>query len=294
MMISILHDNLLLGVSPWWSSALTSDLGLRCAVIAGVGAFIFAATVRALWLMPRTAAVPWRQRLRGESGTATVEFVLVFVPALMVCLILLQTVLAFSGNLFVHYAAYCATRLAIVEAPAAERDANGNIQLAPDDPTMRHAKRAAAFALAPVSGKLDASGGQPAAFTAGLQDYFDAYGQDSPRWVASIAAQRLAYALSRTTVQIYETRLFNGGVGLVRLTEAELDRLTLGPKDPLTLGVSHRLHLSIPYAAAVFANGQQDTAGGRTSYTRVTATSTMTVEGVDRRLPPQPTLEREP
>lgn len=298
-------DNLLLGVSPWWSSAVSSDLGLRCAVVAGVGALVLAAALRALWHMSRQvpARGPWLGRLKdnfrgglrgGESGTATVEFTLVFVPALAVCLVLLQTVLAFSGNLFVHYAAYTATRVAIVEAPTGAPGGGGTIRDNPDDPTYRKAKRAAAFALAPVSGKLNGGSGEPAGFVAGLNDYFDAYGQDAPDWVANVAGQRLAYALRHTTLDLYRTRLTADGVQLIKLTDTTGDRLDLGPKDPVTVGVNHRLHLSIPYAAAVYADGQQDTAGGRTSYTNVTATCTMTLEGYDRNLPPEPTLEREP
>lgn len=295
-------DNLTLGGGPWWSSALTSDLGLRCAVIAGVGAVLLAATIRGLWNLSRgpSPARPWRDALqnfrgvRGESGTATVEFVLVFVPALAVCLVLLQTVLAFSGNLFVHYAAYTATRVAIVEAPTGALGGGGTIRDSAEDETYRKAERAAAFALAPVSGKLSGGSGEPAGFVAGLNDYFDAYDQEAPNWVANVAGQRLAYALRHTSIDLYQTRLTAQGVRLVKLTDAGAETLSLGPKDPVTVGVNHRLHLSIPYAAAVFADGQQETAGGRTSYTNVTATCTMTLEGYDRNLPPQPELEREP
>lgn len=305
MMYSPCFDSSVLGLGPWWSSALTSDLGLRCAVIAGVGALVLAAALRAGWTLRRSAA-SWRQRLqnfrgpRGESGTATVEFVLVFVPGLTVCLVLLQTVLAFSGNLFVHYAAFVATRSAIVEAP--NGDLGGGGLLSDDgDSAFNRVERAAAFALAPVSGRLSAGGGDPGAFEAGLASYFREYGQDSPAWVGNLAAERLAYAQAHTELGLYLTRVEdNGDVELDRLSSqpfiaSDDDPVTVGfgPKDPVTVGVSHKLHLSIPYASAVFADGTHQTVGGETAYSIVTATSTMTLEGYDVNLPELPEVERE-
>lgn len=291
----------LLGFGPWWSSALSSDLGLRCAAIAGVGVVVLALALRAGWGLRRSASgvgkpgLTLSEKFRGEDGTATLEFVLVFVPALAVCLILLQTVLAFSGNLFVHYAAFVATRAAIVEAPGGNLGGGGQLS-ENNDPAYDRVERAAAFALAPVSGRLStAGGGDPAAFEAGLAAYFRDAGQTPPPWVSGLAGERLAYALAHTNLDLYVTRVTDGG-------GAELDKLTgppgsnavgYGPKDPVTLGVRHRLHLSIPYASAVFADGTHATAGGQTAYSNVSATSTMTLEGYDVNLPELPVVERE-
>lgn len=297
--------NPVLGLGPWWSSALTSGFGLRCAVVAAVGALVLAAALRAGWalghargLKPARRGV--RERLNDERGSATVEFVLVFVPALTVCLILLQTVLAFSGNLFVHYAAFVATRSAIVEIPNGQREGGGS--LSDDSPAFDRAQRAAAFALAPVSGQLSADGGDPVAFEAGLEAYFAEYGQETPAWVTTRAADRLAYAQAHTDLSLYLTRMTDDG-------EIELDRLSpdpfldagdrspvtasYGPKDPVTVGVNHKLHLSIPYASLLFADGQHSTRGGQTAYALVSATSTMTLEGYDVNLPALPDVERE-
>ncbi|MBB6429459.1 hypothetical protein HNQ40_001265 [Algisphaera agarilytica] len=293
-------ESSVLGLAPWWSSALSSDLGVRCAVIAGVGALLLAVALRAGWMLWRTRPVAvrrstLRQRLAGESGTATVEFVLVFVPALGISLILLQTVLMFSGNLFVHYGAFVATRSAIVEAPRGALGGGG--YLADDnDPAYNRARRAAAFALAPVSGRENSGGGGDAvAFEAGLQAYFTAYGEDAPAWVDRLAAERLSYALTHTTLDLYETRVGeNGEVILDKQTQPFGDnRVDFGPKDPVTVGVSHRLHLSIPYASALFADGTHQTVGGETAYSVVTATSTMSLEGYDVNLPELPEVERE-
>jgi len=310
-------NNLLLGASPWWSSALTGDRGAWCVVIAGLGVVVLAATLRAMWRLSheqgvgqrgengwrRPTRTGWRamrsgalrrlshfrRRLHSESGTATVEFLLVFVVALWVCLILLQTVLMFTGNLFVHYAAFAATRSAIVQVPA-NRDESAaaagegtGMTLASDGAAFDAAWRAAAYAMMPVSGKLSSGRGEPVAFRAGLDSFFSAYQQPSPPWVGRLAGQRLTYALRRTTVQQRATTGFSGS----RSGEP------FGPRDPLTLEVSHRLHLSIPYASALFSDGKHGTLGGTTAYADVSATCTMTIEGTDRSLPPLPEIERE-
>ncbi|MEM9420263.1 MAG: hypothetical protein AAGA25_14585 [Planctomycetota bacterium] len=292
-------ESRVLGLAPWWSSALGSDLGVRCAVIVAVGVVLLAVALRAAWVLwwARPVAAKrstMRQRLAGESGTATVEFVMVFVPALGISLILLQTMLMFSGNLFVHYAAFVATRSAIVEAPRGELGGGGYLA-DENDPAFDQAQRAAAFALAPVSGREGSGGGGDAiAFEAGLQAYFTSYGEDAPAWVDRLAAERLAYALDHTTLELYETRVSDRGeVVLDKQTGSSGNRIDFGPKDPVTVGVSHRLHLSIPYASALFADGTHQTVAGQTAYSIVTATSTMTLEGYDVNLPELPEVERE-
>jgi len=301
-----------LGFGPWWSSAMSSDLGVRCAVIAGVGVVVLAASLRAGWTLrkirgsscgPKPARQSVAARLRGEGGTATVEFVLVFVPAVVVAMTLLQTVLVFSGNLFVHYAAFVATRSAIVEAPRGDRNGGGGLSSS-GDPAYDRVERAAAFAVAPVSGRLSAAGGgDPVAFEAGLSAFFRDAGQTPPPWVSGLAGERLAYAQRHTEIGLYVTRVTEGG-------GAELDRVSpppfggsadgddnvtvgFGPKDPVTIGVSHKLHLSIPWVSGWFSDGTHETLGGRTAYSVVSATSTMTLEGYDVNLPELPVVERE-
>ncbi|MEO1237175.1 MAG: hypothetical protein AAFX76_10340, partial [Planctomycetota bacterium] len=291
-----------------WSSALGGGFALRCGLIGGVSLVVGLLAARVLWYQrprprkwasdrgevgwrTRVAAWPGWSRLRSESGTATVEFTLAFVPALFVCLILLQTVLAFSGNFFVHYAAYAATRSAVVQAPDGRVGGGGQIFDDIDHPAYRAATRAAAFALAPVSGKLGDTAGTPDAFADGLAEYFDAYGRSPPRWVGTLSAQRFAYALEHTGIRLVETTVTEGeGVRLRALSDDRLTTIVYGPKDPVTLQVDHKLHLSIPYASVFFADGTHATSGGRTAYADISAIATLPLEGVDRNLPPQPTL----
>ena len=60
-----------------------------------------------------------QRRPSGPSqGTATIEFALVMPIMLFLILLLAQTTFVMAGNLFVHYAAFAATRSAIVYIPA--------------------------------------------------------------------------------------------------------------------------------------------------------------------------------
>lgn len=288
------------GTLPWWTSALLDGVGPRCLVIAAVSVMIGAAVVRA---MGRLQPVQARggstlrdalRRLNSQDGTATVEFVLVFPMALFILLILLQTVLMMSGNFFVHYAAFAATRVAIVQAPTGS-DGGGGLLVQGNGDVFEGIERSAALAMAPVSGKLGTSG-LGGRFASGFRDYFEAYGRPEPNWVDSIAAQRLNYAMRHTDVAILQTLAepgeAAGSVDFITLNNG--DALLLGPKDPVTIGVRHRLHLSIPYASAIFADGTHDTDGGETSYAFIAATCTLTLEGYDRNLPPAPEIDRDP
>ncbi|MEL7087241.1 MAG: TadE/TadG family type IV pilus assembly protein [Planctomycetota bacterium] len=335
-------NNLVPGVSPWWFSAVAGGAGLRYLVIAAVAAAGLLGVVRTLWNLARPTAAGsaaaagrgrrrgaavarmirgWRAsrwRLAGESGTATVEFVLVFPAALIICLILLQAVLMFTGNLFVNYAAYAAARAAIVQAPDGRPGGGG--QLSYGTAAVDAVTRAAAYAMVPVSGPGRASDGSAAsggdglddaktnpaaAFVAGLNAYYGG-ADDAPAWVENLAGARMRYALEHTHIRIYETRIGSNGVPRFVEPESTLDdngepvsgTVVFGPKDPVTLGVSHRLHLSVPYVSTFFDDGRHATLGGgdddaNTSYANVFATCTLTLEGYDRELPPLPDVERE-
>lgn len=291
-----------LGASPWWSSVWSDGWGPRCVAIAAAGAVALAALLRA---GASLRGLPARQegaerrsvgrRLADESGTVTVEFVLVFLPAIWICLVLLQTMLVFTGNLFVNYAAYAAARVAVVRAP--DGRAGGGGALVYDSPVHDAIERAAAFAMAPVSGPLAAAGEDAAAFVSGLNAF---YGADAPAWVDSLAGERLTYALIHTQAEFFATGVSSNGVPTFDRVPPptgdgqEPDVVELGSKDPVTVGVNHRFHLSIPYASFFFQSGEHQTQGGRTTpYTNISATCTLTLEGYDRALPPLPDVERE-
>ena len=313
----------------WWPAAMTDGPVVSYGLILLAGCVALAVLLRALWRLPappspptppcpiaerggagqedrsrgrgaarRGRAVPWRvwAALQAEGGTATVEFVLVFGPALLICLLLLQTVLLFSANCFVNYAAYAAVRSAIVQVPSGEIGGGG--RLAVGDAAFDAAQRAAAYALAPVSGPGSTATGTRSGLADGLHRLYDHYEATAPNWVDRLAAARLAYAQQHTQLVLMDTA--GGANQTAGLSRAGGDEIFYGPKDPVSLGVSHRLHLSVPFASRLFADGQHETAAGTTGYAEVFATATMTLEGYDRNLPPPPVdeqgriLERQP
>ncbi len=245
---------------------------------------------------PRSLPRRLGARLHQDSGTSTVEFVLVFGPALLICLILLQTVLLFSANFFIHYAAFAATRSAIVNIPSGQIGGGG--ELREGDAAFVAARNAAAFALTPIAGRGSTGAGTFSGFTDGLNRLYDHYDQTAPNWVGRLAADRLAYARQHTQLLMLNTSTGDGDA--VDLSRSASDSITYGPKDPVSLGVSHRIHLSIPFASLIFADGEHETLGGITAYTNVYATCTFSLEGYDRNLPPPPideqgrVLERQP
>ncbi len=242
-----------------------------------------------------TPAPRWRHALAQESGTATIEFCMVFPIVLFLTLILVQSTLLMVGNQFVHYAAFAATRSAIVYIPAdySHQGVEGRNTIVPDEGSPKFdAIRAAAYlAVMPVCGKLDDSSEnlRTGELVDGLNDHFASYGQDAPRWVDTLAAARLRYAAENTDVQILYSDILNEDLDLVDIASAG-DFYNFGPRETITVRVEHRLNLSVPYVRGIFADGEH--ADGRGKYANVTAHYTLTNEGIDPSLPEQPPIER--
>lgn len=230
-----------------------------------------------------------------DRGTATVEFALVFPLALFLCLVLLQTTLLMVGNLFVHYAAFAATRAAMTQIP---RDLSGDdaeamnvMAVSEGSPKFRAVKRAAAFAVMPVSGRLKDGSAPTDAFVAGLVEHHAAMGQSVPNWVNTLAAARLRYALANTQVTLVRT----DGDGDTASFEAMKSGLVeFGPREAITMRVEHRLYLSVPYVSTIFADGELESQNGSGRYALIAAQYTLTNEGIPMELPPPPALPRDP
>jgi len=247
---------------------------------------------KAVHPQPDSPARRWLRALAQESGTATIEFCMVFPIVMFLILILVQSTLLMVGNQFVHYAAFAATRSAIVYIPAdySHLGIEGRNTIVPDEGSPKFdAIRAAAYlAVMPVCGKLDESNEnlRTGEFINGLNEHFASYGQDSPRWVNTLAASRLRYAAENTDVQVLYSDIINGDLDLVDIA-AEGHGYNFGPRESITVRVEHRLNLSVPYVRAIFADGEH--ADGLGKYANVTAHYTLTNEGVDTNLPEQPT-----
>ena len=272
-----------------WQMLVTSPWTWRCAVIALACLIFFAVAANAGIRLGR--ARRHRLRLLGDTdGTATVEFVLVTPILLFMVLMLIQTMLVMTGNIYVHYAAFAATRSALVQIPVDDRPRDGErpnlIIASPASFKYNAIRRAAVFALVPVSGRLDVPGPDDEQFVQGLTNFYGAYNRSPPNWVDQLAARRLSYADANTDLTLLRTALD----GEVNVSFTPQQELSLGPKDPVTVRVEHHLNLSIPYAKAIFADDDDPDL----TYMLVGAQYTLTNEGIADHLPEAPLLPRVP
>jgi len=292
----------------WWALALGSDRFVFLAAVAGACVVALALVARVmLRLRGSVAAEPagrsrwgrFRGRVDSERGVATLEFMLVFPFLMFLIMLLLQTMLVMVGQVYVHYAAFAATRAAIVQVPAdyssgrwfqRTGEPRNEIDLRRGSPKFDAVHRAAAYAVVPVSGR-DAGGFyDEGAYTAALDDYFAATGRESPNWVDRLAGPRLGYAADNTWVALMDAEVSNNAVSFSPMA----GRVTIGPRDPVTVRVRHHLNLSIPYTRMIFADGTHQTQDGDGAYTAVEAQYTLTNEGLNANLPPLPELPRRP
>jgi len=239
-------------------------------------------------------------RSDGQSGTATIEFALVLPILMFLCMMLLQVMLALTGNMFVHYAAFAAVRTAIVQIPADSLPTaeppnmiwvtDGIANREPGK--MDTIARAAAYAMIPVSGQAEAFSGAADQYAQGLDRMFQTYGQTPPRWTRSLAPNRYQYALEHTQVRLLRAQ----PMGEFRVNfEPILPGLAeFAANEAVTVEVIHRLNLSIPFVRHVFADGTQMTADGEIPFARIAARSTLTNEGVSILMPEPTVVPRRP
>ena len=278
--------------SDWWRQALLSDGMLACLALATacVGLVLIGATI--LGRLGRVDGhLPGRRAVDAchSRGTATIEFALVVPIMLFFILLLAQTTLVMAGNLFVHYAAFAATRSAVVQIPA-DRGAvePPNVLVhEPGWPKFDAIRTAAVLALAPVGGALPGGNAPADAVTDALGQHYQDYGRATPRWVDRIFADRLHYAYDRVSTRVTVMHTFVDGIGEVRHLDTDEGGDTFGPREPITVRVEHQLNLAVPVVWTLFADDSDD---GR--YAVVAAQYTLTNEGVIDALPAPPGLER--
>ncbi len=233
--------------------------------------------------------------LRCDEGTATVEFALVTPIVLFMSLVLLQVMLLMTGHIFVNYAAFAAVRAAITTIPYVTDGEPGNVYVGGSTLGKHEAiRRAAVFAVMPVSGRLDTTGTiSPDAFVSGLEEYYAAAGQSKPRWIDTLAADRLRYADANTQVEVCELTAHDDGTITISPIGTGAEH-TFAPHDPITVRVSHRFSLTVPYVRRIFADDEHSGGSGYGLYTVMSAQYTLTNEGIDKLLPPTPDLIRDP
>ncbi|MCC6580544.1 MAG: hypothetical protein IT440_08890, partial [Phycisphaeraceae bacterium] len=192
------------------------------------------------------------------------EFALVLPFLLFIGMLLAQTTLLMSGNLFVHYAAFAAARTAIVVIPTSVTTSNTDLttgepankidcstQNLSEQGKLQRIRRAAVFAVLPVAGRLEGSDtDQTRTLEAGLRELYSRNGGNSPAWVSHLAAKRFRYADAHTEVRLVRTRSDAEG----RMVFTELTgQHAFGPREPITVRVLHNLALTVPFVRHVFA-----------------------------------------
>jgi len=272
----------------FWQGVLTDPAVIGCLLAALVSLLGLLLAARALDRLRRRPPGP----LTDSTGTATIEFALVLPLVLFLALTLTQTTLLTGGHVFVHYAAFAATRSAIVTIPAQDTAAGieANVYTGPEGPKHEAIRRAAVMAVMPVSGEI-ADGPIPAeAVRRGLERHFQASGDTVPNWVNSLVPGRLRYADRHTKLTLQETT-GNETEAFFRPIRGFYE---FEPREPVTAEVRHHFALTVPWVSWIFADGEHADADGGTRFATVTARYTLTNEGIDPTLPPQPELPRDP
>ncbi len=209
----------------------------------------------------------------AEAGTAAIEFALLFPFALMIVLVMIQSMLLVAGNLAVHHAAYAAARSAIVRIP--ENLSYGeprNVLALPEFSAKFHRIRSAAvYAVMPVSAGKEGLGGMDpggaAVIQEGFEKFWQLYGSSAPNWVQTMLVGKYQYAWNFTEVSLSDPA--GGGA--------------YGDHETISVQVRHMLYLSVPYAGMVFSlagGGELPGAPGHYA-TTIDVTYALTNQGVE-------------
>ncbi len=260
--------------SHWLLQAAASRMFMACAAVLVICAVLFAAVARMLWQAGR----PYRTAGRGEQGVAIIEFALAIPFLLMLGLLMAQASLLMVGNVCVHYAAFCATRTAIVAIPqdygAAEPR---NLILDSQDATSKKYRvtLSATTALLPVScGSEDviAAGTGGDVYVNGVERFLSIQDIKQPAWVDQRLSRKMAYAAGHTEVTVDPPVPRNDDKnGFFQENE------------DVHVTVRHTFYLSVPTAARIFAlaPGGVELGFGENEYgTDITASYALPNEGV--------------
>jgi len=229
--------------SHWLLQAAASRMFITCAAVLVVCAALFVAVASMLWRAGR----PHRTAQRGQQGVAIIEFALALPFLLLLGLLMTQASLLMVGNVSVHYAAFCATRAAIVVIP---QDYGGaepqNYILDSQDATSKkyRVKLSAVTALLPVScdsEEVMAAGEGGDAYVQGVTRFLSLHSVAQPGWADERLSRKMAYAAGQTEVTVNPPQPRNDDKNGF-FQENEDVRVT----------VRHTFYLSVPTAARIF------------------------------------------
>lgn len=223
--------------------------------------------------------------MTSETGSATLEFALI-IPMLLFCtLMLAQTTLLMGGNIFVHYAAFAATRSAITTLPLNYTDTgeSRNYLLLPNGAKKEHIRQAAIFALLPVAGRIqDSTTSGTEALVNGFESYYELLDKTPPAWINGFLAERLNYANRHTDISF--SRVVTESEDDLNWVSLEEGMYQFGPREPISVQVEHDFYLAVPYVRYFFADSLSE------KHTLVKAFYTLNNEGIDTELPPSPRI----
>ena len=288
----------------WWWSTLTGRPALTLLAV-GLGCLLLlvylSVRLRRVSAAQR-AGVSLRRRLADDSGVAMVEFVLVTPILLLVSLLLIQTMLVFTGLFYVQYSAYAAARSAIVQIPVdTQAEPMNQVYTSPGSEKFDAIRSSAMLALAPVSGRENGSSVAASEVVAGLKSLYSDQGKPTPAWVDRLLAERLSYAMNHTEVVLERVNV-TGDAQTVEFDEVS-GLAEYSPKEAVSVRVRHEFALTVPLASEVFALAGQSGSYSPASenseappppgtWTMIEARAILTNEGIDRRLPEKPTVDR--
>ena len=203
--------------SEWMPVAMASPLALKCLAIMG-GGLVLLGLIAVLLLATRRVREPRPKTLHGDQGgAAAIEMTLLFPFALMIFLVIIQTALLFNANMVVHYAAFCAARMATVVMPQSfpqgfpPGDPSAmepiNLMLPDNDassPKIEAIRRAAVLALVPISAQASASAGAMdsggANASSQTQSLFQSQSGKDQHWFGRVQAQ---YSYANANVKVF-------------------------------------------------------------------------------------------
>lgn len=289
----------------WWQDAFLTSAQWWHAGIAVASIVVICLAFRAVLVFGRASRR--RHGLASDNeGTATIEFTLVMPFLLFASLLLAQTTLLMVGNVFVHYAAFAATRAAIVLIPTnVDNEPAHTLVNTSGESKYNRIRRAACFALVPVSGYMAQGSANADDLATALGAHYTSMGATPPAWIDNRLADQCRYADRATDISVLRTVFSLQQPGEVAFEDLPAGAsYVFGPKEPITVRVTHRLYLAIPYIGSLFADGRVDGAesstgtlgnpGSSARYTLVSAQYTLVNEGVSPELPPAPQLPRVP
>ncbi|MCE5326911.1 MAG: pilus assembly protein [Planctomycetaceae bacterium] len=213
-------------------------LAVAVAAVSGLGLAGIVVVLRAIACRRTVASI-----VADEGGGAMLEFVMVLPIALMLVLLMIQSSLLMVGNVCVNYAAYCAARAAVVTVPqyAGVEEPHNVVGLSPTAKTER-IRRAAVWAVTPVSCSSPDLPPRDAELNAPLANLFDEYAATPPTWIGNIISRKREYADRYTSIELAAPA--NGAV--------------YADNENLAVTVQHTFYLAVPYAGWLFAKMDSD------------------------------------